>query len=116
MIEVTLNQPEFEYDIHSLIKAFYPSEYVGVSAEKKEYDRAGDIPHARGVHGRCDNAALAAGRDDACGGAYLCSRCFRPPGDEEPAETESVCASGGSDRSASAVGNAHGNTADPRYR
>ena len=28
MIEVTLNQPEFEYDIHSLIKAFYPSEYV----------------------------------------------------------------------------------------
>ena len=36
MIEVTLNQPEFEYDIHSLIKAFYPSEYVGVSAEKKE--------------------------------------------------------------------------------
>ena len=38
MIEVTLNQPEFEYDIHSLIKAFYPSEYVGVSAEKKEYD------------------------------------------------------------------------------
>ncbi len=34
MIEVTLNQPEFEYDIHSLIKAFYPSEYVGVSAEE----------------------------------------------------------------------------------
>ena len=24
MIEVLLNKPEFEYDIHSLIKAFFP--------------------------------------------------------------------------------------------
>lgn len=38
MIEVKLNKPEFEYDIHSLIKAFYPEEYVGVSAEKKCYN------------------------------------------------------------------------------
>lgn len=38
MIEVLLNKPEFEYDIHSLIKAFFPEQYVGVSAEKKEYD------------------------------------------------------------------------------
>ena len=38
MIEVTLNKPEFEYDIHSLIKAFFPAEYVGVSAEKKQYE------------------------------------------------------------------------------
>lgn len=38
MIEVTLNKPEFEYDIHSLIKAFYPQEYVGVSAEEKQYE------------------------------------------------------------------------------
>lgn len=35
MIEVLLNKPEFEYDIHSLIKAFFPEQYVGVSAEKK---------------------------------------------------------------------------------
>lgn len=38
MIAVTLNKPEFEYDIHSLIKAFYPEEYVGVAAEQKSYD------------------------------------------------------------------------------
>lgn len=35
MIEVLLNKPEFEYDIHSLIKAFFPEQYVGVSVEKK---------------------------------------------------------------------------------
>lgn len=38
MIIVKLNQPEFEYDIHSLIKAFYPKENVSVSAEEKEYE------------------------------------------------------------------------------
>lgn len=38
MIKVKLNKPEFEYDIHSLIKAFYPEEYVGVSAEEKNYE------------------------------------------------------------------------------
>ena len=89
MIEVTLNQPEFEYDIHSLIKAFYPSEYVGVSAEKKEYDE----PVTSRMHvkytDRCDNAAAGSRERQAPdGGAYLCSRSFRPPGDEEPAETE----------------------------
>lgn len=35
MIKVKLNKPEFEYDIHSLIKAFYPEEQVVVSAEEK---------------------------------------------------------------------------------
>lgn len=35
MITVQLNKPNFEYDIHSLIKAFYPSEEVAVSAEKQ---------------------------------------------------------------------------------
>lgn len=43
MIEVVLNKPEFEYDIHSLIKAFFPEEYVGVSAEKKEYEEQNDL-------------------------------------------------------------------------
>ncbi len=37
MITVKLNKPDFEYDIHSLIKAFYPSEEVYVS--QKEYDK-----------------------------------------------------------------------------
>lgn len=35
MISVTLNRPDFEYDIHSLIKAFYPKEYVRVSQGEK---------------------------------------------------------------------------------
>lgn len=38
MILVKLNAPEFEYDIHSLIKAFFPKEDVSVTAEEKAYD------------------------------------------------------------------------------
>ena len=30
MIVVRLNQSQFEYDIHSLVKAFYPAEEVKV--------------------------------------------------------------------------------------
>lgn len=37
MILAKLNQPEFEYDIHSLIKAFYPEQNVSATAEEKEY-------------------------------------------------------------------------------
>lgn len=36
MITVLLNRAEFEYDIHSLIKAFYPSEDVYVADHEKE--------------------------------------------------------------------------------
>ena len=38
MIIAKLNQPEFEYDIHSLIKAFFPKENVSATAEEKEYE------------------------------------------------------------------------------
>ena len=38
MILAKLNQPEFEYDIHSLIKAFYPEQNVSATAEEKEYN------------------------------------------------------------------------------
>ncbi len=38
MILAKLNQPEFEYDIHSLIKAFYPKQNVSATAEEKEYE------------------------------------------------------------------------------
>ena len=30
MITILINKPEFEYDIHSLVKAFYPEEDVKV--------------------------------------------------------------------------------------
>ncbi len=36
MITVQLNRADFEYDIHSLVKAFYPAENVQVSAEEKD--------------------------------------------------------------------------------
>ena len=36
MILVTLSEANFEYDIHSLVKAFFPKEEVNVSAEVKE--------------------------------------------------------------------------------
>ena len=38
MILAKLSKPEFEYDIHSLIKAFFPEENVSVTAEEKHYD------------------------------------------------------------------------------
>ena len=38
MISVTLNLANFEYDIHSLVKAFFPKEDVSVSAEAKASD------------------------------------------------------------------------------
>ena len=40
MIIVKLNKSEFEYDIHSLVKAFFPEENVSVTAEEKHYDEA----------------------------------------------------------------------------
>ncbi len=43
MILVKLNQANFEYDIYSLIKAFYPRENVGVTAEDKTYDEPADM-------------------------------------------------------------------------
>ena len=38
MITVKLNQPGFEYDIHSLVKSFYPTEDVSVTAEEKTFE------------------------------------------------------------------------------
>ena len=38
MIVVTMNRPEFEYDIHSLFKAFFPKENVSATAEQKNYE------------------------------------------------------------------------------
>lgn len=40
MIVVKLNKQDFEYDIHSLIKAFYPEEDVSVTAEIKQYEES----------------------------------------------------------------------------
>ena len=37
MIIVKLNQPGFEYDIHSLVKSFYPAEDVYVSVQECQY-------------------------------------------------------------------------------
>ena len=30
MLKALINKPQFEYDIHSLINAFYPGEYLNV--------------------------------------------------------------------------------------
>ena len=37
MITVLLNRPEFEYDIHSLVKAFFPEETVYVADREKKH-------------------------------------------------------------------------------
>lgn len=53
MITVKLNKPEFEYDIHSLVKAFYPSEEVYVSEKDKETEDAIDY-HMDVIYGESD--------------------------------------------------------------
>ena len=47
MITVTLNRTEFEYDIHSLIKAFFPKEDVELYYTKEA--------HADEKNGACTN-------------------------------------------------------------
>lgn len=45
MLAVKINQPNFEYDIHSLIKAFYPETEVKVYVDgEKEYDSDDTYP------------------------------------------------------------------------
>ena len=36
MIELRLNQENFEYDIYSLLKAFYPKEVIGKNLKEAE--------------------------------------------------------------------------------
>ena len=40
MITVQLNRADFEYDIHSLVKAFFPAEDVSVGVEEKKTEEA----------------------------------------------------------------------------
>ena len=48
MITVKLNQPQFEYDIHSLVKAFYPAQDVKVFVDgEKELQSSEDMPECR---------------------------------------------------------------------
>ena len=45
MLAVILNKPQFEYDIHSIVKAFYPAETVKVFEEgTKDFESDGDNP------------------------------------------------------------------------
>lgn len=48
MIVVKLNQAQFEYDIHSLVKAFYPDQEVKVFVKgEKELESSWDMPEIR---------------------------------------------------------------------
>ena len=48
MITVKLNQSQFEYDIHSLVKAFYPAQDVKVFVDgEKELQSSEDMPECR---------------------------------------------------------------------
>ena len=46
MILAKLSKPEFEYDVHSLIKAFFPEENVSATAEDKKYEDVSEIKGA----------------------------------------------------------------------
>ena len=43
MILVKLNRGDFEYDIHALVKAFFPKHEVSVTAEEKLYGEPVEI-------------------------------------------------------------------------
>lgn len=47
MITVKLNKPEFEYDIHSLVKAFYPAKEVHVSVKAEEMRQEEEVSDIR---------------------------------------------------------------------
>ena len=52
MIVVRLNQPQFEYDIHSLVKAFYPAEEVKVfEVGTKELESTQGLPECSVLFG-----------------------------------------------------------------
>lgn len=46
MITVCLNKAEFEYDIHSLVKAFYPEKDVKVFADREKIAKLEQIGRA----------------------------------------------------------------------
>ncbi len=78
MIPVWINIPWFEYDIHSLVKAFFPSEEVKVfcMGQGKE-DREGDSK-GKGYSGIGGNGAAAGGDSgiQAAGGEISICICF----------------------------------------
>ena len=43
MIPVWLNKPQFEYDIHSLVKAFFPADEVKVFCVEEGTDQTGAV-------------------------------------------------------------------------
>ena len=45
MLAVRLNKPQFEYDIHSIVKAFYPAETVKVFEEEQKILNRMGITH-----------------------------------------------------------------------
>ena len=52
MIVVRLNKPEFEYDIHSLVKAFYPAEDVKVfESGTKDFESSNGMPECSVLFG-----------------------------------------------------------------
>ena len=50
LIAITVNQPGFEYDIHSLAKAFYPACNVRVFLEGEEKEGSGENLPELSVH------------------------------------------------------------------
>ena len=56
MITVNLNRTEFEYDIHSLLKAFFPKEDVEIYYTAEA--------HADEKNVACTNHSVAAGNED----------------------------------------------------
>ena len=102
MITVTLNRTEFEYDIHSLIKAFFPKEDVELYYTKEAHadeknvactNHSAEQEEAGSSHFSIDYAddRISIAWDDAPDGpAHLCGGFFQSYRDKECIEGTSV--------------------------
>lgn len=118
MITVTLNRTEFEYDIHSLIKAFFPKEDVELYYTKEAHadeknvactNHSVEQEEAGSSHFSIDYAddRISIAWDDAPDGpvpAHLCGGFFQSYRDKECIEGTSVPPAGGRDGTAAAMG------------
>ena len=93
MIPVFINKPQFEYDIHSLVKAFYPGEEVKVfcactKEEEQAYLRE-DMNREEAVRIRFEECAIEISHSDADDWQHAMQRAVYAP-DTERAEVKNI--------------------------
>lgn len=84
MIVVTLNQALFEYDIHSIVKAFYPEETVKVFVEGEKDLVSDEGKPGLHVSFEEDGIAVSVGTAKGAQSEFQAGRCELPPDCSRP--------------------------------